>query len=642
MSLKQVSYYFVPALIMPPLTHPRQEIETWVTALGHYDNNEFEEALKTFDDISDTSKILFNCGVIHATLGEHDKAVECYQRAIRLDNYLAVAYFQQGVSNFLVGDFEEALVNFNDTLLYLRGNTYINYEQLGLKFKLYSCEVLFNRGLCYIYLQQVQAGMGDLAYATKEKMTPDHDVIDEAIAEEAEGYTVFSIPVGVIYRPNSAKVKNLKAKDYLGKARLIAAADRGNTFTGFAGSEAKAKASVLETSRDDRPPESISFAASNLVRPGLTSRSRQQSAPPVNRNVFPPTPPPDHDQIKPAFVPTAASPPPKQPSFTGRANSVRNKPPRPERLDLAPSILNKELPRLGTVRTASEPRGPPRKYNPPRSRRDPPPSRGRLFMETTPRRIENGADADIDEYPDELYDMYTSRRPTRFSTERIPEESHPDPTNNDPSHSHRPSSRTRQPSRPRNRSTSRSRHNPNPSANPRYHITSDHDSDPATPSSSSLSDFEILNNAGGALSRPLHPSRTHTHAHSHTRERDRSSSRGPRHSRSRTRKPARPELRTIRVKVHASNNDDTRYIMMSAESRFEEFVERVREKFGLRNRFMLKVRDEGDLITMADGDDWGMAVEGVRKECEAAVGADGGGEMGKMEVSLLPQMMQLM
>lgn len=44
-------------------------------ALAHYDNNEFEEALKTFDAIADTSKILFNCGVIHATLGQHGKAV---------------------------------------------------------------------------------------------------------------------------------------------------------------------------------------------------------------------------------------------------------------------------------------------------------------------------------------------------------------------------------------------------------------------------------------------------------------------------------------------------------------------------------------------------------------------------------------
>ncbi|KAL8774510.1 MAG: hypothetical protein Q9209_000883 [Squamulea sp. 1 TL-2023] len=522
----------------------KQEIETWVSALGHYDNNEFEEALKTFDGISDTSKILFNCGVIHATLGEHDKA-------------------------------------------------------------------------------QLQAGMGDLTFAAKEKVTPDHDVIDEAIGEEAEGYTVFSIPVGIIYRPNSAKVKNLKTKDYLGKARLIAAADQGNMFTGFAGSEAKAKAATWGTGRDDRPPESISFAASNLVKPDLRSRSRQQSAPPVNRNVFPPTPPPDHDQIQPAFVPTGASPPPKPPIFTGRANSVRNKPQRPERLDLTPLVLNKELPRLGTVRTASEPRGPPRKnsYDSPRSRRDPPPSRGRLFMETTPHRLDNGAEADNDDYSNELYDMYTSRnnKATRFSTERIPEEPDPEVSNNknDSAHLIRPRSRTRQSSRPRNRSTSRPRHN-----NLRY--ISDHDSDPATPSSSSLSDFEILNNAGGALSRPPPPSRTHTHT------RDRSTSRGPRHSsRSRAHKPKLPELRTIRVKVHASSNDDTRYIMVNADCMFEAFVDRVREKFGLKNRFKLKVKDDGDLITMGDADDWGMAVEAVRREVE---GSEAGGEMGKMEI----------
>ncbi len=148
--------------------------------------------------------------MIHATLGEHDKAVsdsgtwhvvenaneeqvECYQRAVRLDQYLAVAYFQQGVSNFLVGDFEEALANFNDTLLYLRGNTYIDYEQLGLKFRLFSCEVLFNRGLCYVYLQQKDGGMMDFAYAVKEKVTPDHEVIDEAIREQGEVCRVYSI-----------------------------------------------------------------------------------------------------------------------------------------------------------------------------------------------------------------------------------------------------------------------------------------------------------------------------------------------------------------------------------------------------------------------------------------------------------------
>ena len=128
--------------------------------------------------------------------------VECYQRAIRLDQYLAVAYFQQGVSNFLLGDFEEALANFNDTLLYLRGNTMIDYAQLGLLFKLYSCEVLFNRGLCYIYLQQREAGMQDLSYAVKEKVVEDHNVIDEAIDEEAEvSHTLLQHPFPGQYLP---------------------------------------------------------------------------------------------------------------------------------------------------------------------------------------------------------------------------------------------------------------------------------------------------------------------------------------------------------------------------------------------------------------------------------------------------------
>jgi len=62
----------------------------------------------------------------------------------------------------------------------------IDYAQLGLLFKLYSCEVLFNRGLCYIYLQQKEAGMQDFSFAVKEKVVEDHNVIDEAIREEAE------------------------------------------------------------------------------------------------------------------------------------------------------------------------------------------------------------------------------------------------------------------------------------------------------------------------------------------------------------------------------------------------------------------------------------------------------------------------
>ncbi|KAK4447044.1 putative nadph oxidase [Podospora aff. communis PSN243] len=367
----------------------KQEIVTWVTALEKYDNNEFEAALEEFEKISDTSKILFNMGVIHATLGEHDKAVACYQKAVRLDQYLAVAYFQQGVSNFLLGDFEEALANFNDTLLYLRGNTAINYDQLGLLFKLYSCEVLFNRGLCYIYLQQKEAGLQDLGYAAKEKMVEDHNVIDEAIKEEAEGYTVFSIPVGVVYRPNEAKVRNLKTKDYLGKARLVAASDRSNAFTGFAGSEIKS-AGQAAVVKDDRPVESLSFAATNLVKPGLQSR-RQQSEPPNNRNVFPPTPPPENDKPQ-----------------MNRGNSVRMGPkPVPSKLNLDRARPNERYDKASPDE-GQRPR--------PSRAASAQPTRGYSQREA-PRARRSVEDEEEDAYPD-LYDMYQGGGNSRSSRQK--------------------------------------------------------------------------------------------------------------------------------------------------------------------------------------------------------------------------------
>lgn len=68
-----------------------------------------------------------------------------------------------------------------------------NYEQLGLKFKLFSAEVLFNHGLALIYMGRVDEGLADMQEARAQKATDEHNVIDDAIADRGEGYTVFSI-----------------------------------------------------------------------------------------------------------------------------------------------------------------------------------------------------------------------------------------------------------------------------------------------------------------------------------------------------------------------------------------------------------------------------------------------------------------
>ena len=500
--------------------------------------------------------------------------VENYQKAIKLDQYFAVAYFQQGVSNFLVGDFEEALANFNDTLLYLRGNTYIDYDQLGLKFRLYSCEVLFNRGLCYIYLQQEGPGMQDFQYAVKEKVTPDHDVINEAIKEKAEGYTVFSIPVGIVYRPNEAKVKNLKTKDYLGKARLVAASDRANAFTGFQGSEFKKMAST--DVKDDRPADKISYAATNLVKTDLTSRTRQQSEPPLNRNMFPPTPPPEND--KPGNFQGG-----QQGGMTGRAASVRNPAARPmqrtmtqpidemdRRMNNARSpesdMMNDNSPqinrqRMGTMRTASEPRGPPnRQY----SRRDQQQARPQLYRELQSQRPGNPY-AEEQIY-DEVYDMYTSPRSSRGMR--------------------------RQPSRMQQQQF--------------FDEQEEYASDGYEDDEFDDGEFEMV--GGSQVPAPL-------------RARGQGSVRNNGGQRSQ-----RTEIRKLRVKVHAEN--DTRYIMIGPAVEFGDFEGRIREKFGIKTRLRIQMQDDGDMITMGDQDDLDMLISSAkaaaRKQRE---------EMAKIEVS---------
>lgn len=150
-----------------------------------------------------------------------------------------------------------------DAYLYLRGNRFINYEQLGLKFKLFSAEVLFNRGLSQLYLGYAK-GMSDLEQARKEKEVIGHEVIDDVIRDRGGQYTVFSVPVGVLYHPSEKKLRNSKVKDYLGKAKLVIGSDLDDIYTEFSGvTELKqnsdpSTSSPLESTSNADPKASLS------------------------------------------------------------------------------------------------------------------------------------------------------------------------------------------------------------------------------------------------------------------------------------------------------------------------------------------------------------------------------------------------
>ncbi|KAF9983288.1 hypothetical protein BGZ75_005257 [Mortierella antarctica] len=216
----------------------KHELDQWNEGVIAFDQGLYEDALEIFEPIADSAKIHFNIGVVLTTLGDFEGASAAYEEATKLDQYLAIAYFQNGVANVALENYAKALSCFHDAYLYLRGNMVIDYTQLGLDFKLYSCQVLFNRALCYIELGEMDLGMTDLWRATREKQTKAHDMLDQALRDKGQDSTVFTVPQGVLYRPAESKVKNSKKKDYLGNSKVIAAVDSTDQFAGFKGKSA--------------------------------------------------------------------------------------------------------------------------------------------------------------------------------------------------------------------------------------------------------------------------------------------------------------------------------------------------------------------------------------------------------------------
>lgn len=291
--------------------------------------------------------------------------------------------------------------------------------------------------------------------------------------------------------------------------------------------------------KDDRPADNISFAATNLVKPGIQSR-RQQSEPPNNRNVFPPTPPPENDRpSRGASVRNGPKP------ALAKLNIQQAEPQR--RYEKANSATSPPEARQRPMRSASA--TPNRSY----SQREPAP------MQRRPTRQIQEEDA----YPDELYDMY-------------------------------------QGGGPRGSRGSQGRGQGRPRQQPRY-VEEEEDGSDYDDGSFDEGDFEMVSNNRRAPSTMSGSSRAASR---------------------------RPEVRKIRVKVHA---DDVRYIMVGAAVEFPDFVDRIRDKFGLRRRFKIKVKDEdmpdGDMITMGDQDDLDMVIMSTkslaRKQRQ---------EIGKMEV----------
>ncbi|KAF7342202.1 NAD(P)H oxidase regulator [Mycena venus] len=188
----------------------KAEILAWQDALAAHDAGDFRGALRLFEPIADTAKIFVNLALIHDRLGEKALAIENFTRAIEMDKYLAIGYFQRGVSYFDGGQYEQALQDFSDAQVMMRTNVEINYDILGLNYKLKLPEILFNKWLTLLRAGKKQEG----AVVLQIIMESSPPEVEAAISKTQKNVihgVPFSLPVGTLYRPSANRMQLLNA-----------------------------------------------------------------------------------------------------------------------------------------------------------------------------------------------------------------------------------------------------------------------------------------------------------------------------------------------------------------------------------------------------------------------------------------------
>ncbi|XP_075278794.1 neutrophil cytosol factor 2-like isoform X4 [Opisthocomus hoazin] len=214
-----------------------ETIRLWQEGVCAADGKEWGVALGAFTAVQNPpAKISFNIGCIHLVLGKLAEAEEAFTRSISCDKHLAVAYFQRGTVFYRRQNHEKAIKDFKEALAQLRGNQLIDYKILGLRYRLFACEILYNIALVYATMEDWKKAEEHLTLAMSMKSEPQHNKIDRAMEAilKQKLCDLVAVPAGKLFRPNEKQVAQLEKKDYLGKAMVVASVVDKDDFSGFA------------------------------------------------------------------------------------------------------------------------------------------------------------------------------------------------------------------------------------------------------------------------------------------------------------------------------------------------------------------------------------------------------------------------
>lgn len=205
----------------------REQVCDWHRGAEAVARGDWGCALSCFSRHPDPpARMCFNVGCVHLLAGDPEAALRAFDQALAKDACLAVGFFQRGVAELQLDRSQKALSDFRMTLELLRDNTYIDYRQLGLRFKLQAWEVLFNMAVAQCHLGLWTEATSSLVEAISKDPEAARADLDTALdqVQKRASLQPRRVPSSEVFRPHRQHLEHLESVDFLGKAKVVTSA----------------------------------------------------------------------------------------------------------------------------------------------------------------------------------------------------------------------------------------------------------------------------------------------------------------------------------------------------------------------------------------------------------------------------------